>query len=43
MATKNIKVPLLVDTVMDNDDYTKAILLVESGGTEIGGTFLKYR
>ena len=40
---KNIKLKKLPDTVIDNDDYSKPILLVESGGTALAGMFLKYR
>ena len=40
---KNIKLGALADTIMDNDDYTKPIILVEHGGTNMATTFLRYR
>ena len=40
---KNIKLGALVDTIMENDDYTKPIILVEHGGTNMATTFLRYR
>ena len=40
---KNIKLGALADTIMDNDDYTKPILLIEHGGTNMATTFLRYR
>ena len=40
---KNIKLAALADTIMDQDDYDKPILLVEHGGTSMATTFLRYR